>query len=122
MNFMHGSGQLSRLLPQSRLFMAASIPVRSITDFTDYNKMVIPLQKLKFIKHPRYGRVYPVVSVDRRNEWPNFARFSTASLSLLNSLFLFSTFYMPIFTAEFSALIANPIVFIPSFISNYILY
>ena len=87
-----------------------------------YNKMSIPLQKLKFINHPRYGQVYPFVSIDRRNEWANTARFSTAFLSLCNGLVLYSTFYMPIFTAEFAAIFAHPFLLVPSVFMNYYLY
>lgn len=102
-----------------RLLTAASLPVRNITD---YNKMAIPLQKLKFVQHPRYGRVYPVVSIDRRQEWPKMAKFSTTFLSVFNGVTLYSIFYMPIFAAEFAAFVMHPIVLIPSLITNYILY
>lgn len=88
----------------------------------EYNKMSIPLKKLKFINHPRYGRVYPFVCIDRRNEWANTARFSTFALSILNGLVLYSTFYMPIFTVEFSAIVANPFVLLPSLAANFYLY
>lgn len=84
--------------------------------------MAIPLQKLKFVDHPRYGSVYPVVSIDRRNEWPNMARFSTAFLSVFNCLTIFSTFYMPIFTAEFAAIVAHPAILLPSIVMNIVFY
>ena len=87
-----------------------------------YNKMAIPIQKLKFVEHPRYGSVYPVVSIDRRHEYPNLARATTASLSLFNALVLYSTFFVPIFTAEFAAIVANPAFLLPSLALNTILY
>ena len=87
-----------------------------------YNKMAIPMQKLKFINHPRYGTVYPVVSVDRRKEYPRLARISTLSLTAFNGLIVYSTFFMPIFTAEFAAIFAHPFVMIPSVFLNYYLY
>ena len=99
--------------------MSANIPTRSITD---YNKMAIPIQKLRFIKHPRYGSVYPVIAIDRRHEYPNLARFSLATLSFFNGIVTYSTFYMPIFTAEFSAIVAHPLVLLPSLAVNYYLY
>ena len=98
----------------------AGAPLRSFSD--GYNKMAIPLQKLKFIKHPRYGCVYPVVSIDRRQEYPNVARLSTSLLSIFNGLVVYSTFYMPIFTAEFSAIVAHPLVMLPSLALNWVLY
>ena len=97
------------------------IPNRSNSQGT-YNKMAIPLQKLKFVDHPRYGKVYPVVSLDRRHEYPNVARFSLTALTFSNILTVYSTFFIPIFSAEFSALVANPAVLIPSLFLNYYLY
>ena len=96
--------------------MLTSFPTRS------YNKMSIPLQKLKFVKHPRYGQVFPVVSVDKRNEYPNLARTSTSVLSFFNGLVLYSTFYVPIFTAEFSSIVAHPLVILPSLFLNFYMY
>ena len=90
--------------------------------YNEYNKMAIPLQKLKFIEHPRYGPVYPVVCLNRKHEWPNAARNGTALLTAFNGLVTYSTFYMPIFTAEFSAIVAHPLVLLPSLLINYYLY
>ena len=83
--------------------------------------MTIPLQKLRFIDHPRYGSVYPVVSVNTAGTYPNLARISTGLLSLMNGLVVYSTFYMPIFTAEFSAIVAHPFILLPSLLLNYYL-
>ena len=94
-------------------------PVRS---YNDYNKMAIPIKKLKFVNHPRHGSVYPVVCMDTSYGWPTLARLSTVSLTLINSMVLYSTFYMPIFTAEFSAIVANPFVLLPSLALNFVLY
>jgi hypothetical protein len=105
--------------PHGHGLLASSLPTRSITD---YNKMAIPLQKLKFVNHPRYGPVYPVVSIDRRHEWANTARFSTVLLSIFNSLTIYSTFYMPIFTAEFASIVAHPMILLPSLVANYVMY
>ena len=80
------------------------------------------MAKLRPIIHPRYGKVYPVITIDRRSEYPNLARFSTCTLSVLNMSILYSAFIMPIYTAEFSAFVANPLFMIPSLITNYILY
>ena len=99
---------------------AMSLPIRMNSD--TYNKMAIPLQKLKFVNHPRYGQVYPFVSIDRRHEWANLARYSTVGLTIFNGLVLYSTFYMPIFTAEFAAVVAHPLVFLPSIAYNTYLY
>ena len=87
-----------------------------------FGKLSTPLQKLKFINHPRYGWVYPVLSMDRKREWPNLARFGLLSSTLLNSLILYSTFVMPIFTAEASAIFAHPLFLLPSLAYNVRLY
>ena len=102
------------------VFAAAGL--RDFSNRTGFNKMAIPLQKLKFIQHPRYGPVYPVCCIDRKHEYPNLARFSLGFLSLTNFMTIYSTFFVPIFTAEFSAIIANPAVFIPSLCLNYYMY
>lgn len=96
-----------------------SYPIRN---YNDYNKMAIPIKQLKFVKHPRYGPVYPVVCMDNSYEWPNTARFSTVFLTAFNTLTLYSTFYMPIFTAQFSAIVANPVFLVPSLVLNFVLY
>ena len=80
------------------------------------------MAKLRPIIHPRYGKVYPVITIDRRTEYPNIARISTCALSLLNFSVLYSAFAMPIYTAEFSAFVANPLFLIPSLVTNYFLY
>ena len=100
--------------------MTGSIPVRN--NVNEYNKIAIPLQKLKFIKHPRYGSVYPVITIDKSGEYPTLARLSTATLTLFNGLVIYSTFYMPIFTAEFSAIVAHPLLLMPSMLLNYYMY
>ena len=43
-------------------------------------------------------------------------------LTIFNGLTFYSTFYMPIFTASFSAIVANPMVLIPSCILNGYMY
>ena len=50
------------------------------------------------------------------------ARASTCSLSLFNGMVLYSTFFVPIFTAEFAAIVSNPAFLIPSLVLNVILY
>lgn len=112
------SGVARSQLPNGGVALT-NYPVRN---YNDYNKMAIPIKKLKFVKHPRYGPVYPVVCMDNSYEWPTAARLSTTLLTAFNGLTLYSTFYMPIFTAEFSALVANPMVLLPSLLVNFFLY
>ena len=83
---------------------------------------VIPKAKLNHIIHPRYGKVYPVLCINRKQEWPNLARFSTTALSIINFSIFYSAFCYPLYTAEASAIFANPLFFIPSIALNYILY
>jgi hypothetical protein len=47
---------------------------------------------------------------------------SSVGLTVLNGAILYSTFVMPIFTATFSAIFANPIFLIPSLTFNYLIY
>lgn len=46
---------------------------------------------------------------------------STVLLTMLNTSILYSTFVIPIYTAAFSAIFANPIFLLPSLVGNYIL-
>ena len=80
------------------------------------------MSKLRHFIHPRYGKVYPVITINRSNEYPNLARFSTATLSIVNFSILYSALIMPIYTAEVSAFVANPLFLIPSIAMNYFLY
>ena len=84
--------------------------------------LATPLSKLHHIIHPRYGKVYPVIALDRKTEFPNVARFSTVFLSVFNASVMYSAFAMPIYTAQFSAFVANPLFLIPSIFTNYFLY
>ena len=84
--------------------------------------LATPLAKLQHINHPRYGHVYPVISLNRQNEYPNVARFSTVFLSAFNASVMYSAFAMPIYTAQFSAFVANPLFLVPSLFTNYFLY
>jgi len=47
---------------------------------------------------------------------------STIGLTLVNGAILYGTFVVPIFTAAFSALFANPLFLIPSLAFNFGLY
>jgi len=46
---------------------------------------------------------------------------SSVLLTLLNTSILYSTFVIPIYTAAFSAIFANPIFLIPALTGNYML-
>ena len=47
---------------------------------------------------------------------------TTATLTIFNSSIIYSTFILPIYTAAFSALFANPIFLIPSLTANFLLW
>jgi len=81
-----------------------------------------PMSKLRHIVHPRYGKVFPVVTISRKNEWPRLRRISTTSLSVVNFSIMWSALIMPIYTAEASAILANPFFLLPSIALNYYLY
>ena len=73
-----------------------------------------PIQRLHFIDHPRYGKVYPVVTLNQDTHYRKTAMSSTVMLTLVNTSILYSTFINQIFTAAFSAIFANPIFLLPS--------
>mmetsp|Transcript_1454 Transcript_1454/g.1753 ORF Transcript_1454/g.1753 Transcript_1454/m.1753 type:complete len:212 (-) Transcript_1454:389-1024(-) len=81
-----------------------------------------PLQKLHFVDHPRYGKVYPVVCVNYKPREFSSAVYSTFSLTGLNGLVLYSALVQPIFVPTISAFVANPLFLIPSLALNYALY
>jgi len=81
-----------------------------------------PIQKLHFVEHPRYGRVYPVVTINTNENWYKTTTASTLALTVVNTSILYSTFVMPLFKASVAAIFANPIFLIPSFTINYLLY
>jgi hypothetical protein len=82
----------------------------------------MPLQKLHFVEHPRYGSVYPFVTLDKSKQYPKTSIISTIGLTCFNTSILYSTFIMPIYIASFSAIFANPIFLLPSLTANYILW
>jgi hypothetical protein len=47
---------------------------------------------------------------------------STIGLTLVNGTILYGTFVVPIFTAAFSAIFANPLFLVPSIAFNFALY
>lgn len=84
--------------------------------------LATPIQKLHFVEHPRYGQVYPFVCLNHDSNYPRVAIGSTIGMTLVNSAILYSTFVMPIFTASFSAIFANPIFLLPSLTANFIIW
>jgi hypothetical protein len=66
--------------------------------------------------------VYPFVALNHDDRWYKTVMTSTVCLSLLNSSVLYSTFILPIYTATFSAIFANPIFLLPSITCNYLLW
>ena len=91
---------------------------QSIRNFS----IATPIQKLHFVEHPRYGNVYPVVTINTSEQWFKTTLASTLGLTVVNASILYSTFVMPIFKASVAAIFANPIFLIPSFTLNYLLY
>lgn len=84
--------------------------------------MATPLQKLQFVDHPRYGKIYPVVCLPTENAYPKLSMGTTIFLTCLNTSILYSTFIMPIYTAAASALFANPFFLLPSLGFNYVIW
>jgi hypothetical protein len=80
-----------------------------------------PHAKLNFIQHPRYGPVYPVIALEKSRNWYKTSMLSMTGLSIFNTSVIYSTFIMPIYTAVFSSIVANPIFMLPSLALNYYL-
>ena len=103
--------------------LARNFPTRSLFQQACRNfSIATPIQRLHFIEHPRYGQVYPIVTLNQDTNYPKLSMSSTVMLSMLNTSIMYSTFVMPIYTATFSAIFANPIFLLPSLVGNYILW
>jgi hypothetical protein len=74
------------------------------------------------MQHPRHGQVYPIVTIDNKNEWPNVARASVVTLSVINAVTLYSALSIPILAPAISAIVCHPAFLIPSLVANYCLY
>lgn len=84
--------------------------------------IVTPPAKLHFIDHPRYGKVYPVVTYDFSKHRTVLPLMSLVGLSLFNSMCLYGTFVQPIFTAAAAGVLSNPLFLVPSCALNYVLH
>jgi hypothetical protein len=91
------------------------------TPFRNFS-IATPIQRLKFVEHPRYGKVYPFVTLNHDNHFPKTAMGSTVFMTMLNASIIYSTFIIPIYTAAFSAIFANPIFLLPSLTGNFLLW
>ena len=83
---------------------------------------VSPSGTMHFINHPRYGRVYPVVSINPDDIYFRTARYSCIVPTILNSTILYSLFVQPIFVPAITAVICNPLFVLPSLFMNYALF
>jgi len=83
--------------------------------------IVSPSGTMTFIDHPRYGRVYPVVSINPDDYYFRTARASCIVPSILNTTILYSLFVQPIFVPAITAVICNPLFVLPSLFANYAL-
>jgi len=80
---------------------------------------VAPEGKLHQINHPRYGRVYPIASINDKEINFGAAKLSIFASSIMNTTVLYSLFVKPIFIPAISAVICNPLFILPSFALNY---
>jgi hypothetical protein len=81
-----------------------------------------PPSKLHFIDHPRYGKVYPVVTYDFKKEYFALPLTTSILLGIVNSVILYGTLISPIFTPVVSSFICNPVFILPSLYINYTLH
>lgn len=80
------------------------------------------MQRLHFVEHPRHGSVYPIVTMNDKESWQVWCKTTAVGLSFFNASVLYSTFVLPIYTAQFASIVANPIFILPSLTLNYLLY
>ncbi len=84
--------------------------------------IVAPQGQLHFIDHPRYGKVYPVVSMNEKQIYFRLAKGSCFASTLLNSSIIYSLFVYPVFVPAITAVICNPLFALPSLFINYALF
>ena len=77
---------------------------------------------MHFINHPRYGSVYPIVTLDKSSDYIRAGRVSTVGLTAANFFILYGTLIQPIFEANLAAFVANPLFLLPSLGLNFFLY
>lgn len=89
---------------------------------TQKAKMVTPRSKLHFIDHPRYGKVYPIVTFDFSRNYFALPVMSYLGLGCINSVVLYGTFINQIFTPVAQSFLCNPLFIVPSLYLNYALF
>jgi hypothetical protein len=90
---------------------------QSVRAFT----IVAPQATLHFIDHPRYGKVYPVISMNDKQIYFQLAKSACMGSTALNASIIYSLFVSPIFVPAITAVICNPLFVLPSFFLNYAL-
>jgi len=83
--------------------------------------MITPRAKLHFIDHPRYGKVYPIVTYNFDKNYFTLPICSFLGLGLVNTAVMYGTFVNQIFTPVASSFLCNPVFLIPSLYLNYAL-
>ena len=81
-----------------------------------------PRSKLHFIDHPRYGKVYPLITHDFSKNYFKLPVAAFMGHGLINTIVLYSTMINKIFTPVLSGFVSNPLFIIPSLYLNYALF
>jgi hypothetical protein len=84
--------------------------------------IVAPQGQLHFIDHPRYGKVYPIISMNDKQIFFRLARGGCIGSTILNSSIIYSLFVYPVFVPAITAVICNPLFALPSLFLNYALF
>jgi hypothetical protein len=84
--------------------------------------MITPRSKLHFVNHPRYGKVYPIISFDFSRNYFALPVTSYLGLGLVNTVVLYGTFISQIFTPMAHSFLCNPLFIVPSLYINYALF
>ena len=77
---------------QPRLTAMAWRRFTTMDEPTEKPKMVTPRSKLHFIDHPRYGKVYPIITFDFSRNYFALPVMSYVGLGCVNSVVLYGTF------------------------------
>ena len=77
------------------------------------------MKAIRFINHPRWGKVYPIITKDTSTDYIKYGRASTVGLTSANMVILHSTVIRATLEANLAAFVCHPFFLIPSLLLNY---
>lgn len=94
---------------------------RILTQSRGFSTIMTPRARLHFIEHPRYGKVYPVLSYNFDRSYFKLPVSSFLGMGFVNSLVFYGAFVNQIFTPVIHSFLCNPLFVLPSLYLNYAL-